>query len=73
MVYKDVGTFSDSEIDSIIDLRKLLSLITETNISKEILPSRVQEVSRLIENETLRIQPIEILDYLVFVNQLITS
>jgi hypothetical protein len=73
VVYKDVGTFSDSEIDSIIDLRKLLSLITETNISKEILPSRVQEVSRLIENETLRIQPIEILDYLVFVNQLITS
>ena len=44
-VYKNSSPqFTDSEIDSIIDLRKLLAALTGKNIDKETLPSTINVV-----------------------------
>lgn len=43
-VFKDAENLSDSEIDCIIDLRKLLSNFANKEVTKDTMPSNVQQV-----------------------------
>ena len=53
IVFKENDNFSDSEMDAIIDLRKLISKMTDREITKEIMPSRVQLVKKHAAIDTI--------------------